>query len=217
MADEIEICNLTLIAIGVTTYLPTDGDGTIAGTTATSTAANLFKKLYPHDLNLLLRSHFWQFARGYAGLTQLSDGTGKDWVDEWRFSYTYPADCLRVRRFVNDLSDKSPLPYKFVIRNDGGTKVILSDYDEADAVIEYTQRLDDTDVALFIEPFKQALIHLMAMHARPALAKQNDKARDQVNDADLYRFWWGEAVADDSNESEERDDPDPSMIRERTG
>lgn len=219
MTTEIDICNLSLGSIGVSTYLP-DGDGTIAGSTATSTAALLFKRILPQSRDLLLREHFWQFARQYASLTQLSDGTGKEWADEWGFSYTYPTNCLRVRRLVDDVGDTSPLPWKWVVRNDGGTKVILTDYDEDEAVIEFTARqttaLDANYMDLPPESWRQALVHLLGMQARPTLAKVVRGGPTQADDADLYTYWLGAAIKDDANESEERDDPSSSFERART-
>jgi len=212
--DEISICNMALTNIRVSRQLAT-GDGTIAGTADTSTYATILQLWYPKARDLLVSMYDWAFCRAYVALVEASDGTGKLWINEWDHSYTYPASCAKVRRFVDDLGEKNPMPWKFVVRNDGAVKVLLSDVDTASANVEYTLEQAATDVDLFPIGFDVCLSYLLAGFILPTLSKATGKEKHKLDLSDMANHWFGEAVRQDAAEEVARDDPDSDYQTDR--
>src|ERR1051325_9173215 len=94
MATKTHIVNLALLRIGVSQRV-SDVD------TEQTTEALSAKLIFDDERDFVLRDFSWPFARKYA-TPVLIDGT----VDapangDWIFAYTYPNDCLFVRRVMN--------------------------------------------------------------------------------------------------------------------
>jgi len=157
------------------------------------------------------------------------DGTGEVWTDEWEYAYTYPSDCLKVRRFVNDLSSgyygygHEPIgrfggtgawtkAWRYVIRQHSAGTVILTDVEEDDADIEYTKLT--TDVLLFPATFTEALGWLLAAEVAIPLSASTERS-------DHARVMYGrtiqQAIASNMNEDHPRDEGDGEFIRSRGG
>jgi hypothetical protein len=182
--SEIVICHMALRQLGSNETITDGGDGTIAGSTDTGKLKRLCEEFYAHCRDTLLSEMHPTFARKFATLVQADDGTGEIWADEWDYAYTYPADSLILRRFVNDVGvgvygwgeaydsgrwvalGQRDYAWRYVVRHHDGAKVILADVDSADADMEYTERV--TDTTRFTAPFDEALyLELAAKLARP--------------------------------------------------
>lgn len=170
---EVIIANQALYRLGSSN--PLSGT-TLSGATGPAKELRVATFAYTRCRTRLLTDYPWTFARKYVTLALADDGTGEIWGDTWANAYTYPADCLQVRRFVQDegaawydFDRYSPYPegmlasrpWAFEVKIHSSAKVILTDVAEADADIEYTY--DVTDTALFTESFGSALSWLMAM------------------------------------------------------
>jgi hypothetical protein len=173
---EVLICNMSLSRIGVSEQIVSAG-GTIAGASTSSVAQEQCLLWYDRCRDRVLEAAPWTFARGFVLLVEADDGDGEIWEDTWDFAYTYPADCVTVRRFVDDVNrgygyadygygyqdstrgiDRS---WRFVIRQHASAKVIMTDVTGTNANIEYTKRV--TDVLLFTEEFASALAWNLAV------------------------------------------------------
>jgi hypothetical protein len=210
---EVVICNMALANLGHSTPL-TDpgGNSDIASVTDATVEARLCQLWYERCRNQVLEDYPWDFARKYLLLTQLSDGTGKVWADEWDYSYTYPADCHVFRRFVTGTDDRDPEPWPWVIRNDGDVKVILCDVEAADANAEYTKTMAATDVDLFPEKFSDALSWLLSWRLAQSLSVPKAR-RDEL--LQTYMFTMPSAQRSDANEREDQPDRDEAWITAR--
>lgn len=171
---EVAICNMALANVGINVTIA-DVDGTLANSTDTTIEKRTCALWYGTRRDQLLENLPWTFARKYVALVLNDSGDGEVWENEWDYAYTYPADCLKVRRFVNNIGPNfyaygdqgtnnydpwrsvsdAGYGYAFVIRNHGDARVILSNLPLADAKIEYTAQV--TDVALFTPEFSEAL------------------------------------------------------------
>jgi len=160
MTTEVQLCNLALSQLGVTEQIASVGTGTLAEVTATGLKVDLCNQWYAYSRDEFLKAYPWRFARKFATLALADDGTGEIWRFEWANAYTYPTDCLQLRRFVNDLGGGSwgygepynasefagaDLSWRYVVRVHDGDKVILTDVSEVDADMEYTEKVTDLD------------------------------------------------------------------------
>lgn len=192
---EVTVCNMALNRIGVSRELDGDVDGTLANCTDTSLEKELCDRWYARARNSVLEAHPWTFARKYVTLVLNDDGTGEIWTDEWANAYTYPSDCLKIRRFVNDVGagvegggyshghlgtryfgSGAFGQWRYVVRVHDSTKVILTDVATGDADIEYTY--EATDASMFTESFASCLAWKLgseigiALDANPARSTQ---------------------------------------------
>lgn len=226
---EITIANMALARISVPRPLTDAGDGLIASCTDGNAEQRLCELWYPQVRDQLLEAFPWTFARGYVDLVLNDDGTGEEWEYEWNYAYTYPADCLKVRRFVNDLGSglygywhEQPgrfgqmgswtEAWRYVIRDHDGTRVILTDVESGDATIEYTKKI--TTTSLFTPLFASVCAWGLAAEVAMPLTESQSMyafARSQYAQALM------QAAASFSNEEHPRDSGDGEFVRSRGG
>lgn len=201
MASSTEICNLALSHLGSTKRIANLS-------TEQSTEAALFRVFYETCLDLVLRDYRWPFASTIAALGLIED----DPNEEWSYSYSYPTDCLEIRRILsgvrNDARD-SRVPYKIAYSSAG--RILYCDIENAEA--EYTIRI--TDPQLYPPDFIMALSFRLASYAAPALTagdpfKMGDRAMK------MYQYEISKATATSFNEEQPDQDPDSEFIRARS-
>lgn len=221
---EVVIANMALALIGTGRPL-TDVDGTIANSTDNTAEKRQAALWYERSRNAVLEAFPWPFARGYATLVLNDDGEDDIWGNEWDYAYDYPADCLRIRRFVNDLSaglagfdyplagrdnqNTGDSRYHYVVRLHDGDKVILTNVPEDDAQIEYTRLI--TDVELYTEQFALALAWLLGSRLASTLENADRAASAMQN----YEYEIRRAWAASRNEEAPRDPPDGEFVLSR--
>lgn len=220
---EIVIANLALSRVGISRQIAA-GDGTLSGSADTSIEKAQCLLWYEICRDRCLEEYPWPFARKFATLTLEDDGEGEAWEDEWDNAYVYPSDCLKARRFVQDqgigfyrLDSTEGVwpwsqmdPWRFVVRQHGGTAVILTDVAEDDADLEYTVRV--TDPTEFSYSFASALAYLLASEIAVPLSVDTEKANRLLA---LYQMEGAKAAAIAFNEEEPRDEGDGSFLRSR--
>ena len=222
---EVTIGNMALSRLGITRALQGDADGTLANCTDTTTGKDMLDLWYPRKRDALLESFPWSFARKYASLgAVLDDGTGEVWEDLWDYAYTYPADCLKIRRFVVDVGtglyatgDEAwyryrPRPAPFEVKMHGAVKAIFTDVPVDCADIEYTAAV--TDASTFTEEFASLLAWVVAAELSEGLAvdtRRADRALFMAQQA-MYA-----AAASVTNEQEPRPEGDGDFIASRSG
>jgi len=196
MASEVQIAKLALQHIG-DRYDISDLD-------EASVEAEQVNLVLDDTRDALLRQHPWNFAKKFstpAALTGTVPGN-------WDYMYLYPADCLKMGGIVNPLGDEQP-PIRFeAARNSDGTRVVLTNQDDAE--LWYTARI--TDPTDFDPEFTLALSYVIA--ARIAMPLIGDRAIS----ADLFtqaRNVLSSAWETDANEGIEENIPDADWIRIR--
>jgi len=215
---------MALSRIGVSRPLQGDVDGTLANCTDDSVSKEQCDLFYERCRKRAMSFTPWTFARKFATLVLNDDGTDEIWEDEWENAYTYPADCLVARRFVNDKGlgyyrrtyDEGRWPWadenewKFVVRTHNSTKVIMTDVDTDDADLEYTENL--TDTSRFSEEFASALAWLLASEIALPLDVNVSKAQAAKQQWYLER---GEAAATIFNEEIPPEKGDQAFLNAR--
>ena len=103
MASKTEICNLAISHLGV-------GKEIANFETERSEVAAACRRYYDIALQTMLTEFDWGFATRYVtlGLEEIEPNS------EWRYSYRYPHDCLKVRRIIScETGDRSQLSRNF--------------------------------------------------------------------------------------------------------
>jgi hypothetical protein len=145
---------------------------------------------YEYARAVALSAFPWGFAK-----TRLTLATHGDAApDPWSYRYQYPADCLVAREIVNPLGHNyDPIPFGVEMSEDGTTKSIVTDQDDAVLVYTFDQDVTSLFTPYFVRCLSFMLAHLMAQ----ALTGKQSTASDMWNQ---FRFLIGQAEASDANE-----------------
>lgn len=204
MSSEIEVCNLALSNIRA---------GSINSFNEGSVQAQNCKLKYPILRDRCLREIPWQFNHKIRALASLTTE-----IFNWSYSYSYPADCLKIRRLVGSYEElpvgssdvasrrldsrvislkdnKRQIPYE--VFNFDDTKVIGSD--QPDLRIDFAAKV--TDPNLFSDDFIMALSHLLASElAVPIVGAELGRAL-RSDSLQLYKQYLASAISTDQNDS----------------
>lgn len=200
MASETEICNLAISHLGIGKEI-----GNLE--TERSEEAAACRRFYEICRNTTLRDYNWPFATQFLDLALIEE----DPTDEWNYSYGYPSDCVKLRRILSGVRNddrQSRVPYKLV--NDGGTRVIFSDQENATA--EYTGLIEDP--SLYPDDFVMALSLLLASYIAPRLTG-GDPFKVGERALKLYEFNISSAKSTAVNEEQPEELPDSEFIQIR--
>lgn len=203
MASEVEICNLALSNIRA---------GSINSLNEGSIQAQVCKLKYPILRDRCLREIPWQFNHKIRALAPVTTD-----IFNWAYAYSYPVDCLKVRRLVGSyealpagtsnvasrLLDSRVMPLKDIRRqipyevfNFDDAKVIGSD--QPDLRIDFAAKV--TDPNLFSDDFIMALSHLLSSElAVPIVGAELGRAL-RNDSLQLYRQYLASAIATDQND-----------------
>lgn len=195
-----DICNMALSHLGIGKEIgnvETDDDEEAAA----------FNRFYETSRDEVLRDFVWPFAMVTTDLGLVEE----DPTNEWRFSYRYPSNALKLKRIQsgvrNDNMD-SRIPYR-ITRDDGG---LLLYTDLEDAIMEYTFR--ETDPGRFPADLVTALSFLLAFKMAPRLTK-GDPFKLGNRAFEAYGMWIGRARSNAANEEVSEREPDSEFIRAR--
>ena len=152
-----------------------------------SDAANHALDIYSQTRDVLQRDGDWQFVERNIVATTLKTAPAGGYFDAawnptdypplpWKFSYTYPADCLRVRQLKSNggfLFEPMPLPTLNAVVNDNGytppRRVIVGNLENP--ILVYAGRV--TDPTSWPPDFTEALCAALARRLAPVLADLN--------------------------------------------
>jgi hypothetical protein len=131
MASLVQICNMALSRIAVTTP--------IAALNERSIEAQQCSVFISHLRETVLKDFPWPFAESIASLADIGSP-----APGWAFRYRYPADCLKVREIVmpgfrRALTSDMKIPFQ--IGYDTGGRVIHTD--QPLAQVRYTFNVQD--------------------------------------------------------------------------
>ena len=203
MSSEVEICNLALSNIRA---------GSINSLDEGSLQSQVCKLKYPILRDRCLREIPWQFNHKIRALASVTTD-----IFNWAYAYSYPVDCLKIRRLVGSfeelpagssnvasrLLDSRVIPLKDIRRqipyevfNFDNTKLIGSD--QPDLRIDFAAKV--TDPNLFSDDFIMALSHLLSSElAVPIVGAELGRAL-RNDSLQLYRGYLASAIATDQND-----------------
>jgi hypothetical protein len=197
-----KVCNQALSLIGVTSPIRDI-------TEDVTPEAEQCRLHYEDAVAVVLKSHNWNWATGYAEL-ELVEGSEDEPVNgDWIYSYRCPEGMIHPRRIVNPDKgrDYDPTPIKFRHGHDQeGTGLIYTDWSEDDSSagtveLEYTYR-PGCSVLVGDVLFREALTWLMAAKLAPGLARNKMTAEDAMK---MYEHFIARAKA--INATEQQQDP----------
>lgn len=200
--NDTQLCNLALAEIG--------DSYSISDINETSNQAAVCRLFFQPTRDAMLRAHPWNFARGLADLSALSDEP----IFGWDYQYALPADFIRLVEY-NGL-DAWQTEDDFQIANGpSGGLVLLSDDNTASVV--YIKRI--TDANLFDTLFTEAFTLRLAQRICTKLTK-DDAIKDKL--ARESKEALARARQTDANESRPRrlgqwQDSDLAMSRFSAG
>jgi hypothetical protein len=195
--SEARIASMALSNIGHS------GVESISGTEAGAKECDLW---YDFSRRQALAVNDWNFARKRLTLATHDDAPP---VGVWAYRYQYPSDCVELRKMQNPSGpDADAVPFEIELSNDGSTKSILTDLD--DAVGVYTSNL--IEVTLFSEFFVQLLSFALATQiAYPLTGKGEIRDRMEQSFQDMARV----APAINANEQVGKKPREAEWIRGR--
>jgi hypothetical protein len=143
-----------------------------------SEAAKAALTIYAESRDEVLRAKDWPFA-----LRQVAGTAGSTTVSGWAYSWTFPADCLRVRSVAPQTipsPNYDPQPVQWTIFNDQTAtppkKVVLSNISPVN--LNYTGQI--TDMTTWEPLFVNAVAQVLATKLAPNLVKQIAPALDPL-------------------------------------
>jgi len=189
----VEICNLALAHLGQK-FISTLLDDT--------QSARLCNRIFENCRDEVLRGASWKFATVIVALTNLADES----VVGWGYVYSFPNDCVFVRKVYADDSNNFELPffsnsvpfalpttnpegieYRVIYQPDLGLPVIVTNINPS--YIEYTGRVVDPNI--YDALFKKALSYKLASELSPMLNGDTSQ-RDRLTQ--LYMATMSEAA-----------------------
>jgi hypothetical protein len=200
MAYSTEIANFALGHIGVNSEIQ-DLE------TEQSREAKAIRRFWDNCLQQMFEDHPYGFATKFADLTLIEEDPNTDWL----YSYTYPTDCVYIRKIlsgVNVTTPADPIDYKVGFNDDG--RLILTN--QEDAAIEYTRVVQDFDKMPAY--FKMAFSYRLAMYIAPSLTS-GDPFKIKQDCEKGYLFETSKAEANSINEESNDPDVDSEFVRAR--
>jgi hypothetical protein len=203
MTSEVEICNIALSNIRASS---------INSLNESSIQAEICKLKYPVLRDRCLRDGPWLFNRKIQALATVTTE-----VFNWAYSYSYPADCLKIRRMIgayeelpsgsanvaSRLLDSRVLPNKgyrrqipYEVFNFDNERVIGSD--QPDLRIDFAAKIVDPN--LFSDDFIMALSYLLSAElAIPIVGAELGRSL-RSESFQLYTNYLSSAMALDQND-----------------
>ena len=191
------IANLALSNVGT--------KSTIESLSEDSAEANECDLWYEFAREEALKAHNWSFARKRFTLALHGD----DPPDEWGFRYQYPADCLAIRLIQNPAGTTAdPIPYRVEMSDDGMTKSILTNLEDAAVIYTFNQQT----TAFFTPYFVKMMSYLLGGYIAFTLTGKRSVRADMVKQ---YEKLLVTAPAYDANEGQNGPPREAEWIRDR--
>lgn len=190
MSTDLDMANMALGLIGQDTV-----SSLTPPTSLNNKVVNSIVQFLPAVKEGSLRARDWHCARKRAALAAVANES----MDEWRFAYATPDDCLAVRRMVDDRRwvtgwvNWSRSPFAWEVRSDG-KRILYTNVENAKIV--YTANI--TDVNRWDRLLFNAATGLLASRLGSAFSRDIKLAEKFLQDA--FREF-DEAVGVDEAES----------------
>lgn len=167
------------------------------------------RRFYDNARDKTLEDFNWPFACKFETLALV----GSDPTTEWKYSYRYPTDCLKVRRIPSGIRNdnrQSRVPFK-IVQDDAGHLIYT---DMVNAQIEFTAVSNDPEQ--YPANFVLAFSYLLASLIAPRITGGDNFQVGEKADA-KYKALIVFAMATNINEEQEEEVPDSEFIRARGG
>lgn len=195
--SDVYICNLALAHIK---------QAPITSLSDNSFRAQQCSQFYDTVRDEVLRSAWWKFAGKVETLSLISN----EIVDDWDYLYTYPSNCLFIRRVDNEYTiglPESP-PFEEIISPDTNVKAIACNLESAS--IRFTKKT--IDPTLYDPSFVMALSMRLAAFLAPSLAGDEKIAQSKLA---TYEILISEAKRFNSSEGQQKKERQSSYVNER--
>lgn len=202
MSSSTEISNIAISHLGI-------GKEIANLETEQSQEARACRRFYETAKTAVLRDFNWPFANTSKALALIEENP----TTEWKYSYRYPTDALRLLRIFSGVRNdtrQSRIPYR--ILSDSIGKIIYCD--EPQATLEYIRDIDDPTI--FAPDFTLALSYRLAFYVAPQLTG-GDPFQRQQQMLQLYLAELSTARANASNEFQQEEEPRSELERVRDG
>lgn len=202
MASKTQIAKIALGRIGSTKLVNNIE-------TETSREAVVIRTFIDDDIEFVLRDFPWPWATAYVELALVAGSSTARANADWLYSYRYPSDCVFARRLVvESVGRNNPNPPPFRLGRDGQGKLIFTN--EADAVLEFTQRI--TETAEFDSMFVSMLAWKIGSGASPSLSRIKGMAEQCMQ---MYEIDKSKAQSRALNEGQQETPQEAEMMRAR--
>lgn len=212
VVSKVIIANMALANVGAR--------NSIESLTEESVEAKAVNLWYDFSRVLILEGYDWNFARKRLTLAEHTEAPPDN---IWSYRYTYPADCVNMRKlqqpdfttnplFANTyltLSEPDAIPFDIEMNSTGNTKTILTDLEDAIAVYTFDQQ----DVNLFSLHFVQTLAYALGYNIAYQLTGKRSVQETMFN---AYNIMLGNAAMKDANEHVDRKPREAEGIRARS-
>ena len=202
MESKVDICNLALTHLRVGTTISSLEEGS-----QEAIVCNQFFEMSRRDV---LRGYRWPFATVFRKLSLVEEKPS----DEWRYSYRYPVNCLkiiRIKSYTRNDSHQSRVSFK-IVQDDSGLLIYT---DKKSAEIEY---IKDTDsIRLFPDDFILALSFRLAYYLATRIVTGDTGSSMRQELLQYYEHEIQKARNNASNEEQDDQRPLPKYIRARMG
>ncbi len=202
MSSKTEISNMAISHLGI-------GKEIANLETEQSQEASACRRFYEACVDAVLADLDWTFATKEAVLNLVVTNPNTEWL----YSYTYPTDCVNLRRIKSGIrrdTQKSRVPYK-ILKGIGSGKLIYTDKQGAE--VEYTVRLSDPTI--FSPEFSLALSFNLAAYIAPRLTG-GDPFKMKQEMLNQYRLELGRAKKKNMNEEVTETPPPSEFITTRS-
>ncbi len=167
MANEVDICNLSLSNIGqdalVTAINPPDG----------SIEAEHCERFYPIARDKVLEMHMWRFATFRQTLAKITLPVTLE--GQWRFAYAMPSLVISPKLLLPPrvINDTDAVPFEVEADTDG-SEIILTNMDNA--VLKFIKKV--TDTTKFTPMFITTLSWLLGSYLAGPITKRPERRAD---------------------------------------
>ncbi|MCB1712603.1 MAG: hypothetical protein KDH96_09080 [Candidatus Riesia sp.] len=202
MSSKTEISNIALSHLGI-------GKEISNLDTERSDEANACRRFYTICKETVLRDHDWPFAKKNILLSLIEENP----TSEWAYSYTYPPDCLMIRKILSGIrTDTRQSRVEFQIAYGDSSAIVLCDLDEAEA--QYTVNVSDSN--RFPSDFVMCMSHKLAAMIAPRLTA-GDPFKLGIKNEQMYQMYLKISAANAYNEEQLPQEVESSFVRYREG
>ena len=178
-----------------------------------SEEATALRRFHDTALEITLRDYNWSFAEAWVQLALVEEFDDTSAVKEWKYSFRYPSDALKLRKIWSGIrNDSLQAKVRYRIASDNAGRLIYTDLEEPSLV--YTRNV--TDYSLFPPDFIMAFSLRWALYV-PNRLLAGDPFRIKQDLFAQYQIELSNARANDAMEQVPDEQIQSEFMRERMG
>lgn len=206
MANKTTTANLALGHLGFGTEIANlDTDQ--------SEEASALRRFHDTALEITLRDYNWSFSEAWVALALVEEFDNTSAVKEWKYSYRYPPEAIKLRKIFSGLrNDSLQSKVRYRIASDDAGRLIYTDLEEANLV--YTRNVDN--YSLFPPDFIMAFSFRWALYV-PNRLLAGDPFKIKQDLFTQYQIELANAKANDAMEQCPDEQINSEFMRTRMG